>query len=177
MVEAVGWTLVHPSLGMTKSERQIPKNEGSTAAVSHAPPTPDVAPPIRKRRRPFIFWVAVPSVVFAVLYPISFGPACWLDSLRQPEANAVAMSWPLNVLYAPIAHTVTQLDNNDSDDILRFGSFFAAGGRRLELRVLARPGERRGKVWFVWFGKGAAMTKSGIAVAPDLNQDDMPESY
>jgi hypothetical protein len=129
----------------------------------------DNPPPTKKRRRPFLFWIVAGIVAYAILYPLSFGPVCWLDSLRQPDAESLAMSRPLNTFYMPILHTEWQLDNSFGDAILRYGDLFAAGGRRLETRVLARPGANRGKRWFVWFGKGAVNP-------PALNQDDMPDS-
>ncbi len=109
------------------------------------------------------------SASFAVLYPISFGPVCWLDSLRNRKAKSLAMSKPLNVFYAPIANAVQQLDNGMSDMILSYGRLFAADGRQLDVAVLAEsPGDRFGTPWFVWFDRG-------LRVGPWLNSTPRPD--
>jgi hypothetical protein len=108
-------------------------------------------PPTKKRRRPYSFWVAVVIATAGVLYPLSFGPACWLDSRRNPELKSTTVSKPLNIFYHPIIDVVQRLDNENGDLILRYAQLFAADGRQAHVAVLGRPGARTGTAWLVWF--------------------------
>lgn len=111
-------------------------------------------PPKIKRRRPFVFWVILMIVTWGTLYPLSFGPACWLDSRRKPEANAVTASKWLNTFYHPIIKLIHGLDNSGGDAILRYAELFAAEGRQVQTVTLGPPGTRFGTAWLVWFPRG-----------------------
>ena len=107
-------------------------------------------PPPQKRRRSFGFWASVTILIPGILYPLSFGPACWLDSQRQRESNAVTVSKRLNTFYYPIISVVQRLDNGVGDMILWYAELFAADGRRAHVAPLARPGSTTGSTWLVW---------------------------
>ncbi|HLJ12208.1 MAG TPA: hypothetical protein VKU82_13525 [Planctomycetaceae bacterium] len=113
-------------------------------------PTKDEIAPIKRQRRPFLFWVAVVVVSWAILYPLSFGPACWLDSRRKPEAASTTVSRPLNVFYRPIIEQIARFDNEFSDVVLGYAELFAADGRRAQYATLGPPGSQNGTVWLVW---------------------------
>lgn len=113
-------------------------------------PTKDEAAPIKKRRRPFIFWAAVVIVSGGVVYPVSFGPACWLDSRRNPEADSTTVSRPLNNFYRPIIELIARLDNEFSDAVLWYAELFAADGRRAQYATLGPPRSQKGTIWLVW---------------------------
>ena len=108
-------------------------------------------PPKLKRRRPIAFWIAVAIGTWGVLYPLSFGPACWLDSSRKPGAKAATACKALNTFYYPIIDLVRGLDNDIGDLILGYAKLHAADGRQAEVAVLGPPGSRTGKTWLVWF--------------------------
>jgi hypothetical protein len=47
------------------------------------------------------FWTTVAVVVVLVVYPLSFGPACWLDSRLESERTQRALQavyWPIGAL-------------------------------------------------------------------------------
>jgi hypothetical protein len=108
-------------------------------------------PPAKKRRRRYSFWVTVVLATSGVLYLLSFGPACWLDSRRNPELKSTTVSKPLNIFYHPLIEAVHRLDNENGDLILRYAQLFAADGRQAQVVVLGPPGARTGTAWLVWF--------------------------
>jgi hypothetical protein len=108
-------------------------------------------PPRKKRRRPYSFWVAVVLVASGVLYPLTFGPACWLDSRRNPDAKSTTASKSLNRFYHPIIDFVQRLDDENGDMILWYAQLFAADGRQAHVAVLGLPGAGTGTAWLVWF--------------------------
>jgi len=113
-------------------------------------PTKDEISPTRKRRRPFIFWAAVVIVSGGVLYPLSFGPACWLDSRRNAEADSTTVSRTLRIFYRPIIEVIARLDNEFSDAVLWYAELFADNGRRAQYVTLGPPGSQNGTIWLVW---------------------------
>lgn len=113
-------------------------------------PTKVEATPIQKWRRPFIFWAAVVIVSGGVVFPLSFGPACWLDSRRNPEARSMTVSRSLNTFYRPIIELISRLDNGFSDAVLWYAELFAADGRRAQYATLGLPGTQSGTLWLVW---------------------------
>jgi hypothetical protein len=49
------------------------------------------------RKQPgVVFWATVAVVVLLVLYPLSFGPACWLSIYLQPSGDVVS------IVYCPV---------------------------------------------------------------------------
>jgi hypothetical protein len=145
-------------------------------------------PPKIKRRRPFIFWVALVIITCGIVYPLSFGPACWLDSRRIPESKAVTASKSLNAFYYPIIDLVHRLDNDVGDKILLYAELFAADERQAQVAVLGPRGARTGKTWLVWIRRDLRPGPwINATLIPDKNDgaaagprapgpDDTPES-
>jgi hypothetical protein len=49
-----------------------------------------------QRKRPSVaFWAAVGLVVLALLYVVSFGPACWIASRFEDKSVFQCAYWPL----------------------------------------------------------------------------------
>ncbi|MGQ0634866.1 MAG: hypothetical protein ACT4QC_09670 [Planctomycetaceae bacterium] len=57
---------------------------------------------MKERRRSFGFWAAGVLVAGGVLYPLSFGPACWVESrlLFQPSYLSTANAYPTTLVTA-----------------------------------------------------------------------------
>ena len=106
---------------------------------------------IINRRERWAKWALAAAGSLPMLYVVSFGPACWLDSRRKPEAKAVTVSKSLNTFYYPIINMVQRLDNDVSDKILFYAELFAADERQAQIAVLGSPGERTGVTWLIWF--------------------------
>jgi len=103
------------------------------------------------RRERWAKWSLATLACLPVLYVVSFGPACWLDSRRKPDAKSVAVSRPLNTLYYPIINLQHRLDNEVGDRILQYAELFAPEDRRAFVAVLAPPGARFGESWLIWY--------------------------
>ena len=88
---------------------------------------------IINRRERRAKWALATLVSLPVLYVVSFGPACWLDSRRKPEAKSVTVSRPLNMFYFPIINLVHRLDNDVGDRILWYAELFGAEDRAKHL--------------------------------------------
>lgn len=69
--------------------------------------------PRRRRSRSFGFWAAVVLVTGGVLYPLSFGPACWIASRSSilPDKDTGALPAPawLNAAYRPLLYAIVRL--------------------------------------------------------------------
>jgi hypothetical protein len=106
-------------------------------------------PPKKRRERPFAFWIGVVILAGGVLYPLSFGPACWLDSRRNSNAISTTSSRLFSTVYRPIVDVIAGLDNEFSDAVLGYAGLFAANSRRAQYACLGPPGSRTGTMWLV----------------------------
>jgi hypothetical protein len=60
----------------------------------------DAAP--RKRRRPFWFWGSIVLVAGGILYPLSFGPMCWMTAQTISPLGPVPQLRRLMIVYWPL---------------------------------------------------------------------------
>jgi hypothetical protein len=67
------------------------------------------------RKKPGVaFWATVVVVVVALLYPISFGPACWISSRLNAGTQAVT------VVYRPITWCLSDNYDGPLDNAVRW---------------------------------------------------------
>jgi hypothetical protein len=106
------------------------------------------------------FWAAVVVVSLLILYPLSFGPACWLHS-RTAKGGA-----EMAVFYWPIGRILTA-HNHASELVSWYGCLAAEDG---EVGIGWSPED--GPVWYVPFDCLLIDTNNAVAPAETLGDPD-----